>query len=418
MSLLLDALKRAEQAKLARQAEESQARELAATTTQSAPLEIIPAAEPPTTLELVGEKLAEAPAPAAPLAAPVSGAILPAAREAAEREAARNVFSAKQPARARKAWPWIALALVPIAGGAAYVWWQLNKLGAPAPVIARNASPVPITPAPAAAAPVLPPAKSATGQLEPPPGGSLPKPVTPQSDVPLPSRVASARSGDSARESLLRSLREPGPVKDAPVALKLSRDIVPSRVSPDLASGYSALQAGDNASARKYYATALQTEPMNPDAHLGLATALARAGDAQGAAQEYRKTLEIDPRNSTGLAGLIAVSGQFNSGALETELRTMLAKNPNSAQLSFSLGNLYLSQSRWNDAQQAFFEAFRVEPDNAEYVYNLAVSLDHLGQSRIALDYYQRALAAGAKSGAQFDRAQVDRRIAELKSLN
>jgi hypothetical protein len=43
------------------------------------------------------------------------------------------------------------------------------------------------------------------------------------------------------------------------------------------------------------------------------------------------------------------------------------------------------------------------------------VSLDNLGQSRLAADFYQRALRAAGKQSAQFDRGQVSRRIAELK---
>jgi len=43
------------------------------------------------------------------------------------------------------------------------------------------------------------------------------------------------------------------------------------------------------------------------------------------------------------------------------------------------------------------------------------VSLDHLGQARLAADFYQRALAAARQQSAQFDKGQVSRRIAELK---
>ena len=43
------------------------------------------------------------------------------------------------------------------------------------------------------------------------------------------------------------------------------------------------------------------------------------------------------------------------------------------------------------------------------------MSLDQLGQSRPAADFYARALAASQKQAAQFDKGQVSRRIAELK---
>lgn len=68
------------------------------------------------------------------------------------------------------------------------------------------------------------------------------------------------------------------------------------------------------------------------------------------------------------------------------------------------------------EAQQAYFEAYRLESDNADYLYNLAVSLDHLKQARLALDYYQKALAARSKAGGQFDPAAVSRRIKDLST--
>ena len=84
------------------------------------------------------------------------------------------------------------------------------------------------------------------------------------------------------------------------------------------------------------------------------------------------------------------------------------------ANAHFLLGNLYAENRRWRDAQQAYFEAARLQPQNADYNYNLAVSLDHLGQGAAAADFYKRALAATSKG--QFDTAAVDRRIRALST--
>jgi Flp pilus assembly protein TadD len=76
---------------------------------------------------------------------------------------------------------------------------------------------------------------------------------------------------------------------------------------------------------------------------------------------------------------------------------------------------VYVAQSRWTEAQAAYFEAHRLEPGNADVLYNLAVSLDHLGQSRLAADYYGRALEASRGQAAQFDPVPVARRLRELR---
>jgi uncharacterized protein HemY len=154
-------------------------------------------------------------------------------------------------------------------------------------------------------------------------------------------------------------------------------------------------------------------DPLNPDAQLGMATALARSGDTDAAMRHYRQVLVIDPRNGLALAGLLAVS-DAKSPSLEGELRTLAGRNPETSSLRFALGNLYASERRWVEAQQAYFEAYRIESDNADYMYNLAVSLDQLKQPKLARDYYQKALAAGLKTGGQFDRATVTRRIKDL----
>ncbi|MBI5428928.1 MAG: tetratricopeptide repeat protein [Nitrosomonadales bacterium] len=46
--------------------------------------------------------------------------------------------------------------------------------------------------------------------------------------------------------------------------------------------------------------------------------------------------------------------------------------------------------------------------------FNLAVSLDRLGQKKSAAQYYQRALELDSKSSAGFDHAQISQRIEEL----
>ena len=73
------------------------------------------------------------------------------------------------------------------------------------------------------------------------------------------------------------------------------------------------------------------------------------------------------------------------------------------------------SQARWREAQQAYFRAYTAEPDNPDYQFNLAVALDQLRQPRLALQYYQSALAAAAARPAAFDQAQATARVRELQ---
>ena len=401
MSLLLDALKRAEQEKLARQGQEPHRPEADVAPDAPAP----GAAVSRRKLELESHEPAEAPEAAA---------------TRRDREGAKAMFAAKAaeplPADSAsgKSKAIIAIAagaVVLLAAGGAYVWYEINK--APSPM-ARAPLPVsaprPVTPA-AAVATTQPGAgaEAAASRAESVPPVALPKPGE------VATSTAKAKPQPKAAEQLVMSLLKESADASAPPPLKLARTIEAPRVSPEVSEGYDALKRGDAATARKFYEVAIAADASNLDAHLGLATAAARSGDRETAARHYRRALALDPKNPSAIAGLAALADFNRPAGLEEQLRADLTRYPQSPALHFTLGNLYASQSRWNEAQAAYFEAYRLDPDGADLAYNLAVSLDHLGQSRLAADFYQRALAASGRQAAQFDKGQVSRRIAELK---
>ncbi|MEO8417391.1 MAG: tetratricopeptide repeat protein, partial [Methylophilaceae bacterium] len=91
-------------------------------------------------------------------------------------------------------------------------------------------------------------------------------------------------------------------------------------------------------------------------------------------------------------------------------------QQPEAAHLYAALGNLYAQQSQWPSAQQAYFQAHHFAPNNADYAFNLGVSLDQLNKPALALQYYKRAQELLPKSGASaIDRAQLESRIVQLQ---
>ena len=72
-------------------------------------------------------------------------------------------------------------------------------------------------------------------------------------------------------------------------------------------------------------------------------------------------------------------------------------------------------QNKWPQAQQAYFQAHSLDPRNPDYAYNLAIGLEHLGQQKIALEYYRKALQLTSERGSgNFDPARIQARIAQL----
>jgi tetratricopeptide (TPR) repeat protein len=159
----------------------------------------------------------------------------------------------------------------------------------------------------------------------------------------------------------------------------------------------------------------LRDEPANRDALLGAAAVDVRSGRFEAAEATYLRLLQADPRDPHAQAGLIALrSARIDPVSAESRVKTMLAADPAAHVLNFTLGNQLAQQGRWAEAQQQYFKAFAADPDNADFAYNLAVSLDHLRQQRLALEYYQRAIALAEKRGASFDIATARSRAAKL----
>lgn len=406
MSLLLDALKRAEQEKSARGAQG----------TEGAPSPRSAAAGA-ATLELQ----------------PMAGAVpanSPHVGRAGEAHGAQALFEAKAGARAgdeRGRGPLLAaigaIAVIVLAAGA-YVWYSVSALTPRAPAAALPLRP-PAAPTPPAAGPSA--AEVAAAPAPAVAAASAPPAPAAATVAPVPGRDPAAGERDpataqAAQRRVLDLLREPvaaAPASSTAAAaeepVQLSRSAEPPAIPRDVAAGYDELHRGDLDAARRSYTAALAADPANVDALLGLATIDGRMGRASAAAARYRRALQLDPRNATALAGLAALADWSRPDELETQLRSDLARTPQSAPLHSALGNLYAAQGRWTEAQAAYFEAHRLQPGSADTTYNLAVSLDRLGETRLAVEYYARALDASRGQAAQFDAAAVQRRLAELR---
>lgn len=203
--------------------------------------------------------------------------------------------------------------------------------------------------------------------------------------------------------------------------LKLISKAASMGVDPTLMAAYQAYSRGDDTAAQQQYRQVLQRDVRNVDALLGMAAIAQRQSRDADAAGWYQKVLEIEPSNTIALSAMLMLSNrnpQASTDAVATEsrIKNLLAQQPDAANLYAALGNLYAEQDQWASAQEAYFNASRLAPNNADYVFNLAISLDQMGKSRLALMQYERALAALNKSGGTSpDRATLEARIRELQ---
>ena len=159
----------------------------------------------------------------------------------------------------------------------------------------------------------------------------------------------------------------------------------------------------------------LRDEPANRDALLGMAAIEVRANRLEQAAGYYQNVLQISPRDPYAQAGLMALRAQMTDPVqTESRVKSLLASDPEAQILYFALGNQYSQQGRWPEAQQAYFKAYSAEPENPDFAYNLAVSLDHVGQPKLALEYYRRALSLAQQRSSSFEQTLARSRVQQL----
>lgn len=200
-----------------------------------------------------------------------------------------------------------------------------------------------------------------------------------------------------------------------PEMIKISRSTSRDVRSNNNQQAYAAYQSGDLARAESLYKSTLAKSPDNRDALLGLAAIKLRQDDRPAAYLIYRKLLQINPTDAVAKLALLNMQGSNDPVQNESLLKLMLAERPTSHYLYFSLGTVYASQQKWADAQKAFFEAFALDNQNPDYALNLAVSLDRMGQSRSATEYYQKAVDLADKRAAGFTTSDVLTRIRALQ---
>ena len=300
---------------------------------------------------------------------------------------------------------------VATAGYGGYVWWQMRpQYSFPAPTASSTApAPAPVAPAPAPQPAMVAAAPTQAQQSAPAPSTSVQvippiQPVRPRQ----PRQSAAVTTPAAPRAETTPAAAAPAEAPPIAVNARIMS------VDPSVEQGYQAFQKNDLAAARDSYQKALARDPNNRDALLGLAAIDVRSGQLEAAEARYLKVLETDPRDGQATAALVSLRGRLDPVASESRLKTLIANQPNTAQLHFALGNQYAQQSRWAEAQAAYFKAYSIDPENADYVFNLAVSLDQLRQKKTALEYYQRALALVGNRPATFDSSQARARVQEL----
>ena len=359
---------------------------------------------------------------------------------------AQTIFRAGERTRSGRLLMWVAgvaiCAVLGIAGlGVYYAGLSPTPHVVPSPEVARDVEKP--SPHQRALAPPGAPQSAAGNELARIDTETLPAPdavPTHASQATHEADVASVPTAQQAEQASLALTSPPGPapvstpIKARPPAVpramlastpravseeinagevQISRGQRPSNVDAALNKAYAAFQAGDLDTAAKLYNSARIAEPGRRDTLLGLAAVALQRSDLPRAYAYYAEVLKRYPADPVASAALFNMTEAEGEGGA-ARLRLLLDDHADAAYIHAALGNWYARRGRWPDAQQAYFDAARLDVANPDYAFNLAVSLEHLGQGTAARDYYQKSLALRATRGAGFNPQAAHERIQAL----
>lgn len=308
--------------------------------------------------------------------APPPASITPQKGQASTPAAATGVT--RSPTTSRGRLPWLILAAGLLLGGmAGWYAWQFRMLGAPAtmPSLATRSHAAPVTPE------APPPVRTAPARSD------SPSASTPPASTPM--------------HPAKRRAMQHRPASTPPRPDRAQKTV--------LDSAWLTYRNGDLPRAALLYRQQLQQDPDNRDAMLGLAAVSARLGDRPQALDLYQRLLARNPHDDD------ARTGQFllEPHTLDPQTEAQLLHTQSGAAPRI-LGGYYASQQRWAEARQQYGIACRQNPDDADLTFNLAVSLDHLRQTREASHYYRRALSL---KNRHFSQQTARQRLSELTAV-
>ncbi|MDK2123165.1 tetratricopeptide repeat protein [Parachitinimonas caeni] len=365
-------------------------------------------------------------------------------------KAAQALFDTKKPGNKAQPKRLIAVAavgLIALGGVSAWLWWKLNGANSLAssslvlnnpppsqvPAAGANppdsAAPTPAaTPAPAehaaapsATTPVTPPAEAPSAPVV----ATQPSTQTSPASQPATSSNTALPAAPPPPSGSTAKLAPPSPpakdggklIEVAPASadheIRFVRSESSPTIPPNVTFGYEAFQRGELSRAAEFYRRAFEADPHNRDAMLGLAAIAAKRGRLEEARQWYHRLLAEYPTDEAARSALLALGDSKDPARTEARLKQAVEEQAD-PQAAAALGAFYAGRGQWTEAQQYYFRAYSLAPDNPDFAYNLAIGLDNLGERKLAAEYYRKALNLADKHGFSFDKATVARRLETL----
>jgi tetratricopeptide (TPR) repeat protein len=162
------------------------------------------------------------------------------------------------------------------------------------------------------------------------------------------------------------------------------------------------------------YQRVIELDPTYVEAYNNLGIIYQMVGDMDRAFGAYQKSTEINPRYEKGynnLGILLFLKGRYEE-AVEAFQKT-LAINSNNIESHINLGILFKKKGEWEKAIESYQKALAINPLHRETHYNMALLYEQLENLELAISHYQQFIQLSSKSHPELV-VKVQRHLNEL----
>lgn len=180
---------------------------------------------------------------------------------------------------------------------------------------------------------------------------------------------------------------------------------------------YNISLVGQDEVAIELYKQVIKSEPENSYAKFSLAVLYQKLGQLSQAKNIYYDLLKDDPSNKEQIVGnILAILIEESPRDAIYLLSRLSVQNPNSSYILAQTANAYDRMKSYDQAVNFLKKAIKIDGDNVDYKYNLAVIYDKTSQYEKALELYTEVARNYTSDGDSVSLEQIENRINVIKS--
>ena len=210
-----------------------------------------------------------------------------------------------------------------------------------------------------------------------------------------------------AYTDLGRALRDKGDLAGAGMALQTAVAQAPGDATARQNLGIVYFRLGRYADAAAQFAQAVALKPQSALIHSDYAGSLASLGRTDEAVRQFRTAIALDPTLARARSGLAEALLQTGSPEAEAAFRDALRADPNNATEHINFGGLLAQQGRFDEALAEYQKAEALLPENDEVHYDTGYALLHTGQADAAVGELSEAVRLRPSSADNHDELGV-----------